>query len=380
MQQDIEMATSLIDEYLRHIDKSIYKDYVNDLVKLSVLANDKSFVEAMEALSDIAKDDFKIDPAVYIQDFYYNLARKRFQEAALYLDILNMSENLGGVRIGVGEMKNRLLDDALEVGLTEEDLGLKKKIKITEEEKTAMLPADKVLSVADVMYTVGESPVDIDEEKKEKVVVAEIEGETVVPQNDDDSVVEEPSQVTYTVLDVVDRLLEDTNLIMLEPMSEEDIERVVETTTSFQKIQTYVLEEETGEKRVVLRYYNPKGEYINFKDTLRLANFKFNNGEYEESIDLFQELLPKLERPKPFIYAKLGNAYERLGEYSKAIDYYMVAEAQSETDDDNHYSFSKKINNLRKKCEYNGVSILKAESQSGSRETARQYVKENKNN
>lgn len=54
-------------------------------------------------------------------------------------------------------MKSRLLEDAASVGISETDLGLTKKVLLTDSEKNALLPADKVLSVSDVMATVGES-------------------------------------------------------------------------------------------------------------------------------------------------------------------------------------------------------------------------------
>ena len=305
MQHDVDYAIELIGKYLSHLNKQELEDYINDLVKLSVLNQDNSFVEPLETLAELAKDDFDFTPALYIQDFYYNLARKRFQQAAIYLDILSMSEKLGNIHINVEEMKSSLLEDAMKFGYTEESLGLKEKIVLTNDDKNALLPAEKVVSVAEVMSTVGESATR-NQGKKEKEGVENNDGETVVPQDNNSSLLEEPSQVTYTVLDAVDRLLEDTNLIMLEPMSEEDIERVVETATSFQKIQTYVLEEETGEKRVILRYYDEKGPYVNFKLALQTADYKFRHEEYQDAIDLYQSVLPKLESPRAFIYARLA--------------------------------------------------------------------------
>lgn len=367
--QDIEEANSLINKYLAHLGKQDWKDYVNDLVQLSVLDNDKGFTRPMEALTDLAKDEFEFLSAVYIQDFYYNLARKQFYKAALYLDILSMSEKLGGIHINVAEMKSRLLEDAASVGISEADLGLTKKVLLTDSEKNALLPADKVLSVSDVMATVGESDeVTVSEEKKGVTN----DGETLVPQ--EEIVVEEPSQVTYAVLDVVDRLLEDTNLIMLEPMSEEDIERVVETTTSFQKIQTYVLEEETGEKRVVLKYFDPNGPYVNFTGALRLANYKYRNGDFEEMIDIYHQLLPKLESPKSFIYARIAEGYDKLGDYEKAIDYYTVAEATSVASSDQvELNFTNRVNQLKAKCGYNGVVVADDDCQHCSKPVGKQY-------
>lgn len=361
MSQDVESAFELVSKYLGYIGKDKYNDYVLDLIKLGILEGDKGFSEAMYALSDISRDEFEFFGASYIQEFYFNLARKEFGKAAIYLDILNMTYDLGGMKLNTSEMKSRLVEDAAVAGISEEDLGLRKKAGVASvEEKMATIPDDKVLTVAEVMSTVGEGEVALEVEE-EKVGVDDKKEETIVPHEDQDEFIEEPSQVAYTVVDVVDRILDDTNLIMLEPMSEEEIQRVVQTTQSFPKIQTIVLEEETGEKRVVLRYVDKSGPYIDIAATLREANAKFRNWEYEAAIDLFQSVLPRLDTPKSFIYSKLGFAYEKTtydGDYSKAIDYLTMAAAQS-SDEPNaaDIDYTKIINNLKKKCNYNGLSI-----------------------
>jgi hypothetical protein len=170
--------------------------------------------------------------------------------------------------------------------------------------------------------------------------------------------------VAYALVDVVDQLLDDTNLIMLQPMSEEEIQRVVQTTQNFPQIQTIVFEEETGEKRVVLRYYNKYGEYVNFRETLQEANRKFNNWEYEDAIELFQSVLPKLEKPKSFVYSKLGFAYMKTtydGDYSKAIDYLTMASVTKDSSSVD-IDYGKVIRDLKAKCNYNGHVISSDES------------------
>lgn len=379
MNQDIDGAYEYVDKYFSHVKKEQYKEYINDLIKLCVLNGGDDFSEVMYVLSDISHDEFEFNIAAYIQDFYYYLPRKDFYRAAIYLDILSMSEKLGGVKFNIGEMKYRLLDDADRAGITEEALGLKKPVAVTNEEKVALLPSDKVLTVADVMCTVGSSEVsDISEDLEDKkVVVEDDKEETIVPQEEQDAFIEEPSQVTYTLVDVVDKLLDDTNLIMLEPMSEEDIQRVVKTTQSFPEIQTIVLEEETGEKRVVLRYFSKRGDWIDISSTLAEANRKFKNWEYNDAIGLFQLVLPKLDTPKSFIYSKLGFCYMKTtydGDYSKAIDYFTMAAAQSlKEENPAPIDHIKIINDLKRKCNYNGLSI------SGDRQTninGTQYKKE----
>lgn len=353
MNQNMDEAYSYINRYLSWIDKSKYRYFIEDMARLDYLNGDKSFQETMCSLTDIKNDQFEYYVSSYIQGFYFNLARKEFNKAALYLDILSMSQELGGVKFSVYDMKSRLLEDS---GMSEEELGFRKKEEKSNSEKEALVPAENVISVSDVMS-------EVKSEFSDDVRVETSDEETIVPQ-DDDAFIEEPGQVAYALVDVVDQLLDDTNLIMLQPMSEEDIQRVVQTTQNFPQIQTIVFEEETGEKRVVLRYYNKHGEYVNFKETLQEANRKYNNWEYEDAIELFQSVLPKLESPKAFIYSKLGFAYMKTtydGDYSKAIDYLTMASVTKDSSSVD-IDYGKVIRDLKTKCNYNGRVISSDES------------------
>ena len=353
MNQNMDEAYSYINRYLSWIDKSKYRYFVEDMAKLDYLNGDKSFQETMCSLTDIKNDEFEYYVSSYIQGFYFNLARKEFNKAALYLDILSMSQELGGVKFSVYDMKSRLLEDS---GMSEEELGFRGNEEKSNSEKEALVPAENVISVSDVMSEVRNGFSD-------EVGVETGDEETIVPQ-DDDAFIEEPGQVAYALVDVVDQLLDDTNLIMLQPMSEEEIQRVVQTTQNFPQIQTIVFEEETGEKRVVLRYYNKYGEYVNFRETLQEANRKFNNWEYEDAIELFQSVLPKLEKPKSFVYSKLGFAYMKTtydGDYSKAIDYLTMASVTRDSSSVD-IDYGKVIRDLKAKCNYNGHVISSDES------------------
>ncbi len=354
MNQNMDEAYSYINRYLSFIDKSKYRYFVEDMAKLDLLNGDRSFQETMFCLTDIKNDQFEYYVSSYIQGFYFNLARKEFNKAALYLDILSMSQELGGNKFSVYDMKSRLLEDS---GMSEEELGFRSKEEKSNSEKDALVPAENIISVNDVMSEVRA------EFKEEELGIETGDEETIVPQ-DDDAFVEEPGQVAYALVDVVDQLLDDTNLIMLQPMSEEEIKRVVQTTQNFPKIQTIVFEEETGEKRVVLRYFNKYGEYVNFKETLQEANRKFNNWEYEDAIELFQSVLPKLENPKAFIYSKLGFAYMKTtydGDYSKAIDYLTMASITKDSSSVD-IDYGKVIRDLKAKCKYDGQVIIAEES------------------
>lgn len=323
LSQDVDTAFGLLEDYLASIGKSNFRGYVADLIKLSVLEKDTSFREPILLLSTLSRDEFDFSVAAYIQDFYFNVARKQFKEAAIYLDILSMSEELGGVPIPTYDLREKLIDDAAMAGITKEELGLKEK------------------EVPVVENNIPEEVQDL----SEKVPVEET--------------IESLMDIPYGITDVLDDILNDVNMIMLEPMSDEDIAKVVDAAVKVPKVQAITIKEATGEKRVVLRYYDKFGPYINISATLKAADEKYKNWEYEEAIDLYQSVMPKLEKPRSFIFARLANCYRQTtydGDFSKAIDYYTMAMAQS-AEEVEPLDFTDLITSLKSKSKYNGKKI-----------------------
>ena len=230
-----------------------------------------------------------------------------------------MSEQLGGIKIPTYDLRDRLLEDAALAGVSEEELGIN--AKTVEPSKTI------------------EPVIEETDEKLEKI--------------------ESLMDIPYSLADALDDVLNDTNMIMLEPMSDEDIASVVSAAVNVPKVQAITIRESTGEKRVVLRFYDKFGPYVNISETLKLADQKYKNWEYNEAIDLYQSVMPKLEKPRSFILARLGNCYRQTtydGDYSRAIDYYTMAMAQS-SEEDEPLDFSALISDLKSKSKYNGVKV-----------------------
>ena len=313
---DVDKAFLLLDQYLESIDKKQYKNYIANLIKLDVLNGDRGFVESMHELSCVGREKELFDVALYIQDFYFNLVNKNFMKAAVYLNLISMSKSLGGVEVEVSQMRRTLIDEAFKNNIKESDLGL-----------------------------VGKEEVVVEDDLSEEIVAPEIED---LP-------------ITYTLGDAIDDVVNEVNLLMLEPMSDEEISFVTDTCQATDCVQSIVIEEEDGTKRVFLRYYDKNGPYVDISGTLRLANFKYKNREYEEAIELFERVLPKIENPRSFIYSKLGIAYRNItkdNDYSKAIDYLTLATAASASEE-NVVDYTDLINKLKFRSNYNGVVLTK---------------------
>ena len=314
---DVDKAFLLLDQYLESINKKQYKNYIANLIKLDVLNGDRGFVESMHELSCVGRDRELFDVALYIQDFYFNLINKNFMKAAVYLNLISMSKSLGGVEVEVSQMRRTLIDEAFKNNIKESDLGL--------------------LSAEDLVV--------VEEDLSEEIVAPEMED---LP-------------ITYTLGDAIDDVVNEVNLLMLEPMSDEEIDFVTETCQATDCVQSIVIEEEDGSKRVFLRYYDKNGPYVDISGTLRLANYKYKNREYEEAIELFERVLPKIENPRSFIYSKLGIAYRNItkdNDYSKAIDYLTLATAASSSEEDVR-DYTDLINKLKFRTNYNGVVLTK---------------------
>ena len=73
---------------------------------------------------------------------------------------------------------------------------------------------------------------------------------------------------------------------MLEAMNDDEIRAVVDMATSVPKVQAITIEEADGKKRVLLRYYDKHGPYVNISENLKLANTKYRNWEYDEATKL----------------------------------------------------------------------------------------------
>ena len=75
----------------------------------------------------------------------------------------------------------------------------------------------------------------------------------------------------------------------------------------------------------------------------------YRDGYYESCIENYKELL-QLERPRTYVYAKLGLSFYHLKDYKTAIDYMTVSTAlNKEEEKKGIYDFSSLIASLKEK-------------------------------
>ncbi len=341
MNHDVDKAFKTMEQYLVQIDRYSYRKYVASLIKLSLLDKDMSFTEPMLALSRLSRNDYQFDVAVYIQDFYFNLTNGNLKRAAVFLDIISCSKDVGGIPIDTTDMREALINEMKNKGMHEEALAIS-------------LPKAKVV----------EEPVI----QKKRVSKDELASE-------------------YCMLaDVVDKVLRDDNVAMLEPMSEEDTEKVMKILSRVKDVDSFIINSTDGKSRhIVLKYCGRIKEFIDRGEAIRKAKRAYSIKNYEDCISLYESILPITKRPRSFIYSQLGMSYYETAkdtDFADAIDYLTLANAACR-EEKSKYGFSDLVERLKVRSGYNGIKINCSNSKSSntnSNSNAVQYVKKDENN
>lgn len=97
-----------LDSYLESNGFSRYKEYISDLVKLSLLEDDKTFTRPIVVFNSICSDEFDFDVGSYIQEYFQTLKANELEKAQIYLNIISQSCELGGLRVDVSELEEKL--------------------------------------------------------------------------------------------------------------------------------------------------------------------------------------------------------------------------------------------------------------------------------
>lgn len=167
------------------------------------------------------------------------------------------------------------------------------------------------------------------------------------------------NNASSSIEDILGEIMLGNNLVVLAPMSDEDIQANLSVTQLFKNIKTDILTDEDGNRRLALRYYDRDIPIEDNREIFNSAHDKLNNWEYKGALKLFQSVLPKIEYPSSTLYSKIGFCYEQTtydGDYSKAIDYYMLAKSYATTNEE--YDLAcKDLKRLEKKSSYSGRVI-----------------------
>ena len=349
MNNDIDMALLNLDSYLIKMNKREYYSYVFSLIKLSLVEEDRDYVEPILALSDIRDDKFSFDILTNLQGYYLSMESKDYKRAIAYLNILSSAKDIPGViSVDTSELESRFFSVLKSEDIKDSDIVVdipKKKENILEE-KTE----DVVLEI------IPEDKFEIIEEAKDNIADASVE-ETVRKID-----VERYSGLS----DVIDGINDGDNLVLLAPMNNEDTQNVLYLASCIPSIEVSLIDSvDSNDKHILLRY-NSQNTNTNGSELIREGNSAYFEKRYEDCIECFENFVSGRGEPRSFVYAKLGLAYRALGTnegYCNAIDYLTVATHKSNKYYDGDFDFTRIIGQLKDICGYNGVEILPNEKE-----------------
>ena len=322
MNNDLDNTFKTLKNYLASTNKLDYEFLIIDLIKVSILENDKAFTKPMTNLALISRKNYSFDISSYIQEFYINLSNNNFEIARIYLDIISKGNELSSERI-VTDGLYQILESSQKMLDSEKNSKNLDSVNVEIEERKDYKPTN-VTNKSNYDDSKVEQKTDVD--KKDKMIKEQIKAE----KDFIDSKYEE--------------LLNNKGVILLKPMDNDRISRIIEMVKDYEDVVAFVIDDD-NKKRIVLRY-KPKSEYVDVSNILHTANKAYKDGDYDECIESSLQLLQIFAKPRSIIYFQLGISYLRKSQKTLAIDYLIIANALTKKENLN-FDFSDMIDRLK---------------------------------
>lgn len=139
----------------------------------------------------------------------------------------------------------------------------------------------------------------------------------------------------------------DKGLVLLKPKDNEERQNFFTIVKGIEDIVAFDLNNE--EQQIALRFKPPRKKNMRAGEIAEAGRQAYRDGCYESCIENYKELL-QLERPRTYVYAKLGLSFYHLKDYKTAIDYMTVSTAlNKEEEKKGIYDFSSLIASLKEK-------------------------------
>ncbi len=302
---EMQVAIDQLDTYLGNIGALKYKDLLLEFIKLALIKKDEKFLETIFEIQEITKGNFDLSPSWFVMDFYLSVMKGNLEKAAVYYNIISKANELTEDPIDITAIAKKLDSELEKAGKSLDDVAIQ------------------------------------------------------IPGYKEKEVVSEAIEKIPTIVDIVERVLEKDNLCLLEPVSSEEASIIMNVVSRVPNISTTVFEDYNGDLRVALRNVDRRGEYIDMRDYLQRANYNYRNGNYDDAIELYQTVLPKMQEPKSFVYLYLGLSYykaNQAGDWERAIDYLTMATMQAKNNNE-YCDCSVLLGRLKAKTGYNGIRV-----------------------
>lgn len=348
MQQDFDNSFRSLRSYLNNLNKSKYEFLIIDLIKISLIEQDVTFSKPMIALTYVSRENFTFDISEYIQNFYETLAKNRFTEARIYLDIISKSNKLG---------QSCVLTDGLEqvLNTTEKMLNYKRNnetldrvdasIKKVEQEPTIQIPIQQQTIEKTVQQTISSTSIYVNDKPVDKTK-EEIVNAVALP-NLQNKVISKSTIIDYDDSEFIKGKLDELyekGIILLKPMEKSRRKEIHNIVKDIPDVVSFSIGSDCN-RQIVLRFKPFIDEYLDYSATAKDGNSAYSKGQYDACIKSYRKLL-EFGEPKAWVYAKLGLAYMKKFDKDTAIDYLTIATALAK-EEQTDFDFTELIASLK---------------------------------
>lgn len=109
IKNDIDTLSLKLRSYLSSIGKLKYESLIMELIKISILVNDKTFTKPISFIAELSKPSFKFNASNYMESYYYCILKNKYELAKSYLSILSKAYELGLHTIKTNKLEKLLL-------------------------------------------------------------------------------------------------------------------------------------------------------------------------------------------------------------------------------------------------------------------------------
>lgn len=317
--QDLDSSLERLSKYLEKIDKKEFEFLIADLIKIGLLEKDSTYSKALTALSLLHMGIFQFELSTYVKLFYESIAKQEIEIAKVYLDILSKADRLDQNCIMIDDLtqileimtrrlnqNNDNLHEPLPSNNLEDKSSNDLKMPSTVKNEVRSLPK-RITSFPKTEANLEKKPFHVTNKNPRKT-------ETISIQKIDHS------QNEWLKNRMPE--LEERGIILLNPMTEEEIQEVESKVNHVPNIDSFTIGKDKN-KQVVLRL-KTSSQPIDFSVVKEEGDLAYQEKEYTLCIEKYQQLL-KTDMPNIYVYIRLGLSYMKNHQNDLAIDYLTVA-------------------------------------------------------
>ena len=318
LKNELDNAYLYLKKYMKSIGETKLEFLIIDLIKISQLDNDLTFIKVIQILTQINNGELDINITYYIKEFYMALSKNEFEKSRLYLDIIinvqklglcNFNDELCQVLLQSGELLENIRSEVLSIG---------KQISLASDYNQVIINHQDNESQLSLMKEVKSNILQIPNNNQ---LPSQIK---VTNSNEDNSKIIK-SEKLFIAKKHEELLANGGGIILLKSMDSDRIKRMLDILNEYKDIYSFVIIDDNKE-RIVLEF--KKTGYVDIKNLFNLGNKAYRAKNYDSCIENYLEILHHLKKPQSFVYLYLGLSYmQKLQKYKPqlAINYLTIA-------------------------------------------------------